>query len=452
MCNRECKMIPLDAHNRQLTFFISCSGCARSGMNAEKVRILMERNNLKMVDSPDFADYILMLTCGLPTAMPYVLLEIQVYKELKGELIVCGCMPAMEPEKLEEVFNGKTVITKELAKIDELFPDFRYKFKDAEDPNICFKNGHYHPYIKSVHDSIKNLLQKALKEPIKASKQLIWKVLEHEIRMPILNRTGLPRLITVDPDKYSIRISQGCKGNCSYCAIRFAIGRLKSKDPDQVIHEVQEAISKGIFSISIVSDDSGTYGSDIGTNIISLLQRILNVDKRVQIEYLQDLHPHHLIRFKDDLIELFKTGRIKSLQSAFQSGSERILHLMNRPMDIGAFKETINELKKAFSSLKIGTQVIVGFPSETEEDFSETVKVLEDCRFDQVDIFRYYEYKLCQSSSIFPKVPKEIMEKRQRLLLDKRPPTLIVFSRINMKRILHQIGFRLKLWKEPVYY
>jgi len=421
------------------SYFINCSGCARSGMNAEKMKTYLNMNGFKEVDNPESADFIFMLTCGLPSSTPHELKLIPEYQKLKGELIVCGCLPAMEPERLTSVFNGKTVITKELDKIGEMFPNFQFKFRDIDDPNRLFRDGHYHQYTKDA-DGSKIGINKLLRS--------IW---EHEITLPSLNRTRLPRFIDVDPDQYSIRISRGCAGNCSYCAIRFAVGKLHSKEPDEIIREVIRAISRGTYKISLVSDDTGAYGQDIGTNIVNLLKQILNIDPRIEIEYLQDLNPLYLCRYGDELVDLIRTKRIKSFQTAIQSGSERVLRLMNRPTDVKRYKTLIEKMRKVYPGIKIRNQIIVGFPSETEEDFNETKRLLKECKFDQVDVYQYHEYKLCNSTMIFPKVSKEIKINRQRELIDLGTPQLIIFSRINLKRISHYIGSKLRIWKEPLY-
>ncbi|MGA1866256.1 MAG: radical SAM protein [Thermoplasmatota archaeon] len=436
---------------RRKTFFINCSGCARSGMNAEKVRDYLVKNGLRMVNVVEKADLILMLTCGLPTSTPGELKVIHEYKKCKGELIICGCLPAMEPERLAEVFDGRTVITRELERIDDLFPDFRFKFKDMGDTNRLFGEGYYHQYSKSTNVPIKALFLESFAYFVRGLEQIVLRVIEYEIRMPFLERTGLPRLIDVDPEGYSVRISSGCLGNCSYCAIKDAIGRLRSKAPEEILQEVRTAVSKGEYRISIVSDDAGAYGLDIGTDMISLLKKVLDVDEKIRIDYLQDVNPQYLCRFGDELIEMIGTGRIKSLQTAVQSGSERLLRLMNRPLDVDRYKMMIKNMKKAYPRVRIRTQMIVGFPSETEEDFDETVKLLKECCFDQVDVYKYHEYGSCASVEIFPKVSMKTMEERQRALIDMGRPQLVIFSRINIKRVLQQIGFILGLWKEPLY-
>ena len=407
-------------------------------MNAEKIKTYLIMNNLRMVDTPELADFILMFTCGLFTPTPYELYQIQEYQKLKGELIVCGCLPAMEPERVANVFDGKIVITKELEKIDNLFPDFRFKFKDVDEPNSLFRNGNYY---EDEEDE----------DSIKGDKKILTSILEHEIRIPLLNKTNLPRLIETDPNHYLIRISRGCAGNCSYCAIRFAVGKLHSKEPDEIIREVIRAISRGTYKISLVSDDTGAYGQDIGTNIVNLLKQILNIDPRIEIEYLQDLNPLYLCRYGDELVDLIRTKRIKSFQTAIQSGSERVLRLMNRPTDVKRYKTLIEKMRKVYPGIKIRNQIIVGFPSETEEDFNETKRLLKECKFDQVDVYLYREYSLCNSAMIFPKVSKEIKINRQRELIDLGTPHLIIFSRINLKRISHYIGSKLRIWKEPLY-
>lgn len=176
---------------------------------------------------------------------------------------------------------------------------------------------------------------------------------------------------------FTLRISEGCLGNCSYCTIKKAIGRLKSKPESVILTELKAALLKKQYHININSSDSGSYGLDIDSNLPKLLNAILNENKKIIIEYIQDLHPFWIIRYKEEMLRLVGTKRIKSILSAVQSWNKRILKLMNRYIDLEEFNEIMNRMKEIYPHLRLRTQVIVGFPTETEEEFEDTVAFIK---------------------------------------------------------------------------
>jgi tRNA A37 methylthiotransferase MiaB len=242
--------------------------------------------------------------------------------------------------------------------IDKIFPKFKTKFREIDDPNRIFLRN---------SDFIKNSI----------IKQSMRKITGINLIAP-LNRIfgNYPRGIDVNGNLFTIRISDGCSGNCSYCDIKKAIGPLKSKPMDEIMGETGKAISRRQFKINIISNDTGAYGIDIGTNIIELLKRILEQDKRITIEFIQDLHPAYIERYGDGFIELIHTKRIKSILSAVQSGNDRVIRLMKRPLNAENYKQTIHDFKKAYPGLGLKTQIIAGFPSETREEFQETLNYI----------------------------------------------------------------------------
>lgn len=365
--------------------FIESMGCSRRGLDAERIKNYFIANGCRMTSFAKQADYFVVVTCGLTKGFVETgIKQIAGLKKFKGELIVYGCLPAMVPADLKKVFSGKTVITKDIEKLDEFFPDFQIRFKDIEDAN-------------------KSFLQAGLVERIKES-------------LPLRKIEGIRSGIGFNNRFPAVRISEGCLGVCSYCGIKNAIGELKSKPVDDVLREMRKILSRKKYGINIASSDSGSYGVDIGTDLPRLLKALLNEDERVTIEYVQDLNPSWICRYEESFMELVRTKRIKSILSPIQSGNSRILKLMNRSLDINRFKGIVRDMKKACPSLRIRTQVIAGFPTETEEEFQDTVDFLKECRPDQADIFAYYEVEGAAAKEFNPKVPGPVIQKRVKRL------------------------------------
>jgi tRNA A37 methylthiotransferase MiaB len=216
---------------------------------------------------------------------------------------------------------------------------------------------------------------------------------------------GIPGGVGFNSQCFTIRIAEGCLSTCTYCSVKKAIGNTRSKSIASILTELQRALSQKQHQINIVSSDSGSYGLDIGSTLPELLRKILSQDSRLTVEFLQDFHPYWFCRYGDEMVDLAKGGRIKSVLTAIQSGNERILKLMKRHTDLVHFRTVLAKLKDAYPAIRLRTQVIVGFATETEQEFDDTITFVQESQFDEVDMFAYYEVKGSDAESISPKVP-----------------------------------------------
>lgn len=405
-------------------FFIEALGCALRELDAEKMKNWLITNGLKFTMSSHEADYIFFVICGLnKERCDDGVNRIQAFKKMKGELIVVGCLPIMHPDMYNKVFLGMTIITKEIEKIDELFPEFKVKFKDTSDANTSFVS-----VATDLVQITRRLSKSSIKLYISKFSQFLLEAWKAFISgRPLRNIEGLVGGIGFDNSYFSLRISDGCSWNCSYCSHKKAIGNLKSKPMPTILEELRRGISQKKYRFNIISADSGSYGLDIGLTLPVLLKEILAEDERIIIQFVQDLNPFFFCKYKKELIELIKTGRVLSTSLPFQSGSERILSLMNRRLDFDEYKEVIKGIREANHNFKLRTQVIIGFPSETEDDFLKTLKVLNNCRFDEVDLFAYYEDVGIASQKIEPKVAAEEISRRMNLAKEQLKGTPMRF-------------------------
>jgi tRNA A37 methylthiotransferase MiaB len=372
--------------------FIQSLGCSRRGLDAERIKNYFIANDCQITSSAKHADYLIVATCGLSKWFVETSIKrISDLDKFKGELIVYGCLPAMKPESLKKVFDGKMVITKNLETLDGLFPDFPVRFKDIEDANRSF----------GMPPKAIELLQADVIRMIKD---------QFPITEGVIGGIGFNNRFP------TLRISEGCLGNCSYCGIKKAIGKLKSKPVDALLYELRKILSQKKYGINIASSDSGSYGKDIGTNFPQLLKTILDEDERITIEYIQDLNPSWICFYEDNFMGLLKTKRIKSILFPIQSGNARILKSMNRSLDINKFKRIVKGMRKASPRLRLRTQVIAGFPSETKEEFQDTIDFFKECKIDQVDIFAYYEVEGTDAADLVPKIPEGVVRERVKIL------------------------------------
>ena len=400
-------------------FHIVVYGCSRRGIDAARIKEYFLRNELTETESPAEADYIVLVTCGLTEFETLRVQEsVKELKQHKGELLVYGCLPAMDPKALDGIFNGKILFTKDIENIDKLFS---LPVKMADIPDANFALTHFDDLLTFNRDG-----EEVFPEELKSAgipgfiREIKWKTkwrfnrLKFKIKSLFEKKyiENIPDGIGFDNSNFSIRIATGCAGNCAFCVIRKAIGKLNSKPLDVIKEEAKRAVSEERFRINLVSSDTGAYGIEIGSSFPEMIRSILAVDPRLKIAFIQDVNPLWICRYIDEISELVKTKRIESILSPIQSGSPRVLKLMRRYHDVEEMIRSFGQLKKAWPRLKLRTQVIVGFPTETDEEFEQTLDMINRCRFDEIDIFEYYEVKGSEAENIFPKVPPEVIKKR----------------------------------------
>lgn len=209
----------------------------------------------------------------------------------------------------------------------------------------------------------------------------------------------------------------GCACKCTYCAIKFAIGNIKSRPIDEIIKEVKSGIKQGYKSILLEGDSLGGYGLDIKTNLGELLEKIIeNVENTdVQIS-VPDVSPRYLDICYKQIIRLANLKKLFNFYIPIQSGSQELLNAMKRGYDIENAKEYILKIKEASPELKFGTSVIVGFPGETLADFEKTISVCRELKFDYIYCHSYSERKGTEASNYLDKVDGEEILRRSREL------------------------------------
>ena len=211
----------------------------------------------------------------------------------------------------------------------------------------------------------------------------------------------------------TIIISNGCLGNCAYCAVKFARGKLDSKPIKKIIEEINSALENGAKEIQLTSQDTACYGLDIKTNLIELLEEIINIKKDFKIR-LGMGNPQHLKPILKDLIKIYKNNKMyKFLHIPIQSGDNKVLKEMNRYYKIEDVFEIINEFKKQIKDISIATDIIVGYPTENEKQFENTLKALKKMNVRVVNISRFGQRKGIEANK-YKDLKGDIKKKRSR--------------------------------------
>ncbi|MDD3175905.1 MAG: tRNA (N(6)-L-threonylcarbamoyladenosine(37)-C(2))-methylthiotransferase [Candidatus Nanoarchaeia archaeon] len=221
-----------------------------------------------------------------------------------------------------------------------------------------------------------------------------------------------------------IPILQGCLGNCTYCKTKFARGDLKSFSLMSILFQIKKASSEGVREVWLVSQDNGCYGLDAGLTLIDLLREIvkLNLDCKVRIGML---NPNFAYKYSFELGEILTHDCFyKFLHIPVQSGSNSVLEKMNRTYSIEEFEEALNVIKGKNADITFSTDIICGFPNETEEDFEKTIKLISKWDFVLVNVSKFYPRNGTVAASM-KLLPTDVVKKRSsslmKLIKDQKP-------------------------------
>jgi tRNA A37 methylthiotransferase MiaB len=390
------------------TVFIYTYACELRSLDAHKIKSYFTKNNYSIVTNPKDADIIFFIGCSVGDQVSNKSLSI--IKDLQkydAELIVAGCLPYIDEEKLNMIFHGRSIGTKDLdkspEKMDDLFPENKIKFKDIDDANTSLNNYNERKPRTILKNSIKN---------VQWMDNVILQIKNHVIKNLIGEHSFFYNVL-IDNPIYRIRISWGCNSNCSYCGIKKAIGSHKSKPLDHCIQEFKNGLNKGYQHFALNADDVGAYGRDIGSSFPELLDKMTAISGLYRIS-IANLSPRWLIRYNEDLQKIIKRQKIIRLGVPIQSGSNRILKLMNRFHDTGKILQALLQLKDIFPKLSLHTHIIIGFPTETEEDFYETLSFIKTSNYSAGQVIPYSCKTGSEAEQLEPKITKAMIAKRMK--------------------------------------
>ncbi len=322
------------------TYYYESYGCTANKADMEKIIYLLESHGFVLTDSPEKADIIIVNTCGvkLPTENK-IIDRIKTLKSLNPKIVVTGCLPRINRRRME-LLQVSLVDVYSLPRIVE-----------AVERTI---NGERVIFFSEQTPEILDVPQKS-----------------------ISRFTGI------------VQISYGCLGSCSYCGTKFARGHLISLPPDRVVSRIISFLKEGKKEIYLTSQDCGCYGFDIGTGLPELMRRIISIKKRFFVR-VGMMNPNYLLTFVDEFVELIQEPVFyRFAHVPVQSGSDSILKAMNRKYSADEFIELVRMLRKV-PDITISTDIIVGFPGETDDDFEQTLELLRKTKPDIVNISKFF--------------------------------------------------------------
>ncbi len=414
-------------------FIYTAPSCDGRFMDAQKFSNYFSINGHQIVTKPDGANLIILVTCGFSEMRTEIGLRlVKKFQHFPAELVVCGCLPETDKEKLRKIFGGKTIATHDLdknpEKIDELFPENKIKFSELYDTNSLFDE------IDLTHPSG---IVKSYFEKIGFFRYMYDKIFNELTKHIYGEHSHMYKIIKKEPAWY-LRISWGCLGNCSYCAIRKAIGKHKSKPIDECLKELKIGIEKGFKKIIIISDNAGLYGVDTGSSLPELLEKITDVPGNYRI-VIKNLDPFWVVKDCEYIEKILKKNKISMIEVPIQSGCKRILNLMNRYSDIIEIKKSLVSLKQKFPNLTLKTHIVAGFPTETREEFLQTLSCIKEIKFDFIQLFAYSSREDTKANSLEPKLNEIEMSSRMKEAKKffKNESYVIINPSISPNRFLH---------------
>lgn len=362
------------AIGRPLTCCITTFGCQMNAHDSEKLLGILLEAGFQESDSEN-ADFVLYNTCTVrENANQRVYGRLGNLNRLKKKnphmlVALCGCM-MQEPEVVEKLKKS-------------------YRFVDI---------------IFGTHNIFK--LAELLSDRLDGKKMVIdiWKDTNE-----IVEELPSERKFSF---KSGVNIMFGCNNFCSYCIVPYVRGRERSRNPEDIIREIKGLVQKGVIEIMLLGQNVNSYGKNLDEPITfaGLLRRIEPIEGLKRIRFMTS-HPKDL---SDELIEVMRESKkiCKHLHLPLQSGSSRILELMNRRYTKEQYLELVEKIKAAIPDISLTTDIIVGFPGETEEDFLETLDVVRRVQYDSAFTFIYSKRTGTPAASMEEPMPEHVIKAR----------------------------------------
>ena len=400
---------------KQKSVCVITNGCTEGRMDSALVeRFFQERSDFQPCTDCMKADLIVFLGCcatqDKENLSRQIIESLRLKKRSDAHILVVGCISKLQPElqskdsqfkDLVDQINGMSNFEgRQDFAVNLPHSEFWQIGKDVFGPSIATN------IIREYcHRDYGNLLLRTFPKLDANITRLIVKyrrLIDKEI-LPAHSKT------------YCIKVSTGCMGNCSYCSIKLARGRIKSKRLYAVVREFEWGLNQGYDDFTLLGTDIGDYGKDLGTDLLDLLERLVAHEEKFILR-LRNVNPRWLIPSVSHFCELLKTGKIRYILSPVESGSNRILERMNRGYRVEDYVEAIRKIRKAWPRIFIKNQIMVGFPGETNADFNKTEELLKLGLFDYTDVCAFTKRPKTKAWNLPDQVLDKIIAKRYRRL------------------------------------
>ena len=320
--------------------WVEAYGCSASFSDSEMISGLIVNGGHTLAENPDDSDLSVIVTCSVKDATASKMIH-RIKESNSKPLVVAGCLPKAEKDTVE---------------------------KFAENASLLGPNS-----IGKTLQVIQSTLD---------GKKLI------ALEDSDISKVGLPK-IRLNPAVGIVEIASGCMSECTFCQTKLSKGDLQSYRVGDIVRQVKTEISDGCSEVWLTSTDNGCYGFDIDSDLPELINSVVEIPDKFFVR-VGMMNPMYMPRIRDNLLKSFDSSKVfKFLHVPVQSGSDKVLNDMKRGHTASTFRDVVNQFREKFGKFTISTDVIVGFPTETEEDFEMTMNLLKETKPDIVNLSRY---------------------------------------------------------------
>ena len=365
---------------RPLKAVVSTFGCQMNARDSEKLLGILKDIGYEESDNEENADFVIYNTCTVrenANLRVYGRLgQLKKAKRNNHEMIIamCGCM-MQEPEVVEKIKSSYKFV-------DVVFGTFNI-FKLAE---LLYNRFTSDEQIIDIWDSTKEVV-----EELPTSRKY--------------------------PFKSGVNIMFGCNNFCTYCIVPYVRGREKSREPKEIIREIERLVADGVKEVMLLGQNVDSYGKTLD-NPVSFAQLLREIDKIEGLERIRFMTPHPK-DIEEETLEVIRDSKkiCNHIHFPLQSGSSRLLKLMNRKYTKEHYLEQVEMIRRILPDVSITTDIIVGFPGETEEDFEDTIDVVKKAKFDSAYTFIYSKRTGTPAARMENQVPEDVVKDRFNRLL-----------------------------------
>ena len=244
----------------------------------------------------------------------------------------------------------------------------------------------------------------------------IAEVVESPERQVILEGTKAVKVPRIFEGKiFIVPIADGCAGECSFCITKLARRKLRSYPIREIVEAVKEAVAKGAVEVELTAQDTAAYGLDLGgkVRLPDLVEKVAEIEGNFMVR-VGMMTPEQAMSIVDGLVEALNMEKVyKFVHLPVQSGSDKVLKLMNRKYTIDEYKRLVKELRSKVPGLSVATDIIVGHPGEDEEDFQQTLDLMKELRFERIHL-AMYSIRPNTVSAGLPQVPDSVKKERMK--------------------------------------
>ncbi len=342
-----------------MKIYVETYGCTANKSDERLLVGLLKEQGHQIVTEKAAADVLILLSCTvIGTTEQRMLSRLKEFAKTKKKIVVAGCMPAVQADLIKSIVPSAALLPSQ--------------------------------YIQYINEIISG----------------------NNPSFTEIKKSALPRFYdsTIAP----ILIAEGCLLSCSYCITHFARGVLRSFPADEIVMDVCSALKQGCTEIQLTAQDTASYGLNSGMNLGLLLNKISALEGAFRVR-VGMMNPVTVQKNLDAIVTAFQHPRIyKFLHLPVQSGDDDILRKMNRGYTIKEFKNIVHTFRSAHPTMTLSTDVIIGFPTETEEQFDNTLRLLKEVKPDIINITRFSARPLTPAKTMSGRIPTHVVKDRSR--------------------------------------